>query len=84
MASMIKFEVGGSTAAIWQIESMSAYKWDQAAFSPAAVIIPQNTNFNIKFYMKHKSMTKATGLVGSIWLQLIGVTIEPRGKVITP
>jgi len=82
--SLVKFTVGGSISAIWNIEGLSAYKWNQAGFSPAAVVIPQNTSFNIYGYMKNKSMTKNTGIVGTIFLQLVGVTVEPRGKVITP
>lgn len=84
MASLIKFTIGGGISAIWDVESMSAYHFDQAAFSPAAVVIPQNTSLNISFYMKNKSMEDEAGLAGTIWLQLIGVTVEPRGKVISP
>ncbi len=84
LMSLIKFTVGGSIAAIWDITGLSAYHFDQAALCPAAIVIPQNVQFNIYGYTRNMNDTKATGEVGTLWLQLVGVVVEPRGKVVTP
>lgn len=84
VVGLVKFEVGGAVAAIWNIQSMQAYRYDQAAFSPSAIIIPQNVTFTISFYKKNMLHTKSTGVIGVSWLQLIGVTVEPRGKKVSP
>jgi len=84
IAGLVKFEVGGAISAIWNIQCMMAYRYDQAAFSPSAIVIPQNVGFNIYYYMKNMLMTKATSVIGTLFLQLIGVVVEPRGKMVSP
>ena len=83
-ASAIKFSVGGSTKAIWDIMCLNAYINNAVAVTPAAIIIPQNVIFNI--YHQVKTWVSATGRQTDIDmnLQLIGVVVEPRGKVISP
>jgi len=80
--SFIKFNVGGADKAIWDLESL----WStdaMAGFSPAAIVIPQNDSFNIWTYTQ-PVQSKATGKIASGFLQLIGVTVEPRGKIVSP
>ena len=79
MVSFIKIEVGGAVKAIWDISCLEAYIGEaMVAFSPSAVLIPQNASFRIYYYFK----TTAAGIRAN--LQLIGVVVEPRGKVISP
>jgi len=78
--SLVKISVGGGDKVIWDTKSMSGYTEAQVAFTPSAIIIPQNTTFNIRYY-------KATNTVsdcGVMSLQLIGVAVEPRGKLVSP
>ncbi len=77
--SLIKINIGGSDKVIWDIKAMEAYPRWAAAFAPTAVVIPQNASFNISYY----KMDSAAGQK-PIFLQLVGVTVEPRGKVISP
>jgi len=85
--SLIKINVGGGDKAIWDISSMYTYRDAKAGFSPSAVIIPQNATFVISYYkMGSIEVGAVTAPVsGEIaWLQLVGVVVEPRGKVISP
>lgn len=81
--SFIKFSVGGATKALWDFTCAQAYKQAMVAFSPSAVIIPQNAAYNIYFYQKNIAAV-ATAKSIPVYIQLIGVTVEPRGKVISP
>ena len=78
IVSLIKINVGGADKVIWDMTSIQAYPSNLVGFSPSAVIIPQNASFNIYYYFK----TTVAGI--RAWLQLIGVVVEPRGKVISP
>ncbi len=77
--SLVKINVGGSDKVIWDIKNMEAYPRWASAFAPTAVVIPQNASYNISLY----KMDSAAGQK-PIFLQMIGVTVEPRGKVISP
>jgi len=85
--SLIKINVGGSDKVIWDITGMYAYKENRAAFATSAVLIPQNVTFCISYY---RSGSLEVGVPSAPvtdeldWLQLIGVIVEPRGKVISP
>lgn len=81
--SLIKFTVGGAVKSIWDLSGLSAYPDRQVGFSPAGVLIPQNASFNIEYYQK---TFNAVGTAKSIqaYLQMLGVTVEPRGKTISP
>jgi len=76
--SLIRFNVGGGDRAIWDITGIQAYA-APVGFTPAAVIIPQNTSYQIAY-----STTKAGQFNAGIFLQLIGVVVEPRGRTISP
>ena len=76
--SLVKVSVGGADKVVWDTKCMQGYGQDQAAFTQYFVLIPQNTTFNISYY---KSQATASML---IWLALIGITVEPRGKIISP
>ena len=76
--SLIKINVGGADKAIWDTKCVQPYKNNLVALTPSAVVIPQNSSFNISYY---KTVTTA-GLV--MLIQLIGVVVEPRGKIISP
>ena len=75
--SLIKIAVGGSDKAIWDTTCFEGYQ-NLTGFSPSAVIIPQNATFNISYYFK----STVAGVRANI--QLVGVTVEPRGKVLSP
>ncbi len=87
VVSLVKINVGGGDKAIWDTSGMYSYQEALAAFTPSAVIIPQNATFVISFY---KMGSIENGAVTSpvsgeiVWLQLVGVVVEPRGKVISP
>lgn len=78
--SLIKISVGGGDRVIWDSKGIQAYQQTPVAITPSAVIIPQNTIFNISYY---KAMTHASQ-IGDFLIQLIGVTVEPRGRLISP
>lgn len=78
--SLIKISVGGGDKVIWDTRSMGGYTEAQVAFSPSAIIIPQNTTFNIRYYKNMYTVSDC----GMFSLQLIGVCVEPRGKVVSP
>jgi len=78
VVSFIKITVGGADRVIWDLTSMEAYPENLIGFSPTAVIIPQNTSYNIGYYM----VSTVAGV--RAYLQLIGVVVEPRGKLISP
>jgi hypothetical protein len=78
LVNFVKINVGGADKCIWDLESMYGYSDNFVGFSPSAVIIPQNDSFNISYYMK----TTVAGI--RITLQLIGVCVEPRGKLVSP
>ena len=80
MMSLIKFNVGGADKVIWDITCLRAYLASgvAVAFSPSVVVIPQNTSFNVYFYQQLANADI------DVYLQLLGVTVEPRGKLISP
>jgi len=78
MVSFIKVNVGGADKVLWDTDNIEGYP-EQCGFAPAAVIIPQNASYNISYYL-----VKTTTADQPIHLQLIGVVVEPRGKVISP
>ena len=79
MVSFIKLSVGGGDKAIWDISCLEAYGPESmVGFTPGAVVIPQNATYNLAYYFK------STVAGFRAYLQLIGVVVEPRGKVISP
>ena len=81
--SLIKFDIGGATKAIWDSSNIRSYSGKLVGFTPAAVIIPQNASYNI-YYYQIASSSPTAAKVGHAYLQLVGVTVEPRGKTLTP
>lgn len=71
-----KFNVGHSTKAIWDLSKCYAYRHNTFGICPSAVIIPQNTYFQIYGY----SIATSTGS----WVMLEGAVVEPRGKQVSP
>lgn len=80
--SMLKFEVGGNDRAIWDLMNMYAYPNAMAAVSPSAIIIPQNTSFQIYVYGGLSDDGGSTDIAQYIVLE--GVVVEPKGKVLSP
>ena len=84
IVAQVKIQVGGADKVIWDLSGMYAYPGALVAFSSAAVVIPQNAAFNI-YYMLRGHLTNTTLAPGArAMIQLIGVVVEPRGKVISP
>jgi len=74
--SLVKIQVGNSIKAIWDLEQLSCYRKNMVGLSSSAVIIPQNTQFQIFGYITDLSIITD--------LQLEGIVVEPRGKVLSP
>jgi len=85
--SLIKVNVGGGDKALWDVSCMYAYQEARAAFTQGAVVIPQNATYVISYYRRGNlqvGVPSAPVTDEISWLQLIGVVVEPRGKVISP
>ena len=84
IVNQVKINVGGADKVIWDLSAMYAYPTELVAFCPSAVIIPQNISFNIYYQMRGHLTNTALAAGARAMLQLIGVVVEPRGKVISP
>ena len=73
----LRLSVGGAVKVIWDLSSVESYP-DPIGFSPSAIVIPQNTTFNISYNLGGNVAGRRA------WLQLIGVVVEPRGRVTSP
>ena len=85
--SFVLIQVGGADKVVWDMSSLRAYKRENSCFSSSAVIIPQNAGYNIQYYRPGSlgaGVPVDSDVHSTHWLQLIGVTVEPRGKVISP
>jgi len=80
--TLIKFTVGGNDRAIWDIQCKDAYPNAMAAVSPSAIVIPQNTDYQIAIQPAFNGNTGADDVVE--YLTLDGVVIEPMGKLLSP
>ena len=76
--SLIRISVGGADRVIWDTKVVQAHLNDQVAVTNSPVIIPQNTTFNIAIY---KSQATSAMIVSA---GLLGVTVEPVGKIVSP
>lgn len=74
--SLFKIVVGNSVKAIWDTQPLNAYRKNAVGVSPSAIIIPQNTQFQLYGYIT------ATSVVCNI--HVLGLVCEPRGKVLSP
>jgi len=79
--SLIKFNVGGANRAIWDSSCMEPYRDARVAFSPSCIMIPQNSAFVISYYERGQDLTTGIAVDGTV--MLVGVTVEPRGKLIS-
>mgnify|MGYP001619173357 FL=1 len=87
VVSLIKINVGGSDKVLWDISGIYSSMEHRSGFSPSAVIIPQNSSYVISYYRMgtFEAGVYAAPVTDEIaWLQLVGVVVEPRGKVISP
>lgn len=76
--ALIKINVGGADKVIWDTGCTIAYRNNPVAISPSAVIIPPNISYQI--YVEFTTAAPIT----QHRFQLLGVVIEPRGKIISP
>ena len=81
--NFIKISVGGNDRVIWDLQGMEAYPNAMAAISPAPVVIPQNTDYNIYIYHAESDDGNAVSDV-VVYLVIDGFVVEPRGKVLSP
>ena len=85
--SFVKFNIGGADKVVWDVQGVRAYDV-MVAFSSSPILIPQNTGFVIYYYLK--SLLGCGAVTGALvadceqYLQLLGVTVEPRGLTISP
>lgn len=79
VVSLVRISVGGADKVIWDISAIESNTEDMVGFSPTAILIPQNASYNIAYYFTSQGVPGAVAL-----LQLIGVVVEPRGKVVSP
>lgn len=84
VVNQVKINVGGSDKVLWDLTGMYAYKDDCCGISPGAVIIPQNASYNIYYQLRGHIVNTTAAPGQSARIQLIGVVVEPRGKVISP
>lgn len=80
----VKVNVGGADKVIWDITGLYAYYDSMVGITPSAVVIPQNASFNIYYALRAHRTNSALTPGMSVRIQLVGVTVEPRGKVISP
>ena len=76
--SLWKIVVGNSVKSIWDASKLYAYRKEAVGVTNSAIIIPQNTQYQIYGYLP-----TAKGNVFE-WVQLEGMVCEPRGKVVSP
>ena len=77
--SLIKIDVGGGTRAIWDLSKIQAITiGEMAGITSTAVIIPQNTSYQISYY---KCIAVASTIARIV---LAGMVVEPRGVVCAP
>jgi len=83
--SELKFTVGGNDRAIWDLQSMQAYPSKMAAVTTSAVVIPQNTDYQI-YALQNISDDGGGGAAQDTqcYIMLQGVIVEPMGKVLSP
>lgn len=74
--TLIKFNIGNSDRAIWDLTKAQAYYQGTVAVSPAAIVMPPLAPIVISFYLHANNV--------EIYLQLMGFVVEPVGMVITP
>jgi hypothetical protein len=73
-----KIRVGNSDKVIWDASKCYAYRSEAVGICTSAVIIPQNTQYNIYGYLP----TAAGNAVS--WVALEGFVVERRGNVVSP
>lgn len=76
-----RFQVGHSYKAIWDASKCYAYRDHVAGFSPAEIVIPQNSQYNIFGYLNQAEAGVGNALS---YVSLEGVVVEPSGKVVSP
>ncbi len=75
--SLFKFNVGHSDKSIWDITKCYCYRSKVVGIAASAIVIPQNTYFQISGYLYDSSAVAG-------YISLIGLVVEPRGQVISP
>lgn len=80
--TFIRINVGGNDRVIWDLSVMQSYPQAMAAVCPSAIIIPQNTQYQIDFYGGLSDDGASTDI--SSYIMVEGVVVEPRGKVLSP
>jgi len=73
--SLVRIQVGNSIKAIWDLEQLYAYREAVVGVCNSAVVIPQNAQFQISAYNNDPGV--------QCDLQLEGIIVEPRGKVLS-
>jgi hypothetical protein len=74
--SLIRFTIGTSDKVIWDLSKCEVYTDAIAGVTPAAVIIPPLTPYQISPYLMDGSTVP--------YLQLMGFVVEPVGIVVVP
>ena len=80
--SMIKINVGGNDQCLWDLCNMYAYPLSMAAVCPRGIIIPQDTDYQIYLYGGLSDDGGSTNVAQ--YIQLEGVVVERKGKVLSP
>ena len=71
-----KIDVGHSIKAIWDVSKLYPYKSEVMGICPSAVIIPQQTYYQIYGYIIAASTAS--------YVSLEGLVVESRGKIVNP
>lgn len=72
----LKFHIGGSDRVIWELQNLWSGDDLMVGFCPSGLIIPQNDPYTISRYVR--SISSTTRII------LKGITVEPRGKLVSP
>lgn len=85
--SLVRFNVGGSDKVQWDASALRCDAQHPVMYSPSAIVFTQNVAYNISIYQPGliAAGAMAAPLADAICrLQFVGVTVEPRGKLISP
>jgi hypothetical protein len=85
--SAIKINVGGADKVIWDASGIRSAGTNLTMISPTAIVIPPGVSYQIYHYQcgllsAGAAQAPLSGAIAK--LQLVGITVEPRGKLISP
>lgn len=74
--SLIRFNIGNSYRALWDMSKIQCHKNATAGITPSAIVIPQRSPYQISCYLINGGDEQ--------YLQLMGIVVEPVGITVSP